>query len=197
MKFNLLLELLEEAGSYEIKDLVKNFPSKHGKALQKMWGKSGKLLYKGQPLFDGASLGAAYEGAMEAAEKINGEAIRISVYFEGESDEVDIEIDEMQECYLGYDKKQDKLFIGYDVWMNDESIEQAFDEVYKQATGERFDADKKDHEESYRAWKTGGDYPGFTGLLFELSSKDGRTFEADLVQDSPGGFYKGVYNSRE
>lgn len=193
MKLNFLLE---EAGSYEIKDLVQNFPSTHGKALQKMWGKSGALLFKGQPLFKDDDLGPAYEGAMKAAEQYDGTDVEVQVYYEGDSDSVDIQVDGMQECYLGYDKKHDKLYIGYDVWLNDESIESAFDYIFKSATGERFDADNDDHNEEYRVWKSSKDYPGFMGFLFELSSKDGKRFNADLIHSEVGGFYKGIYNSK-
>jgi hypothetical protein len=28
-------------------------------------------------------------------------------------------------------------------------------------------------------------------------SKDGKTFKADLIQDSAGGFYKGIYGGHE
>jgi hypothetical protein len=189
--------LLEEAGSYEIKDLVTNFPSKHGKALQKMWGKSGALLYKGQPLFKDGSLGAAYEGAMEAAEKMQGRTVATSLYFDGSSNDVELEVDEMQEVYLGYDKKQDKLYIGYDVWLNDESVEREFDKSFEDITGDRFDADNDEHSKIFRDWRNSKDYPGFSGFLFELSSKDGKTFKADLIQDSSGGFYKGIYGGHE
>jgi hypothetical protein len=186
--------LFEETGSYEIKDLIDNFPSKHGKALQKMWGKSGALLYKGQSLFQDGDLGPAYNGAMKAAEKYDGKELEVQIHFKGESDSADIEVDGMQECYLGYDRKRDVLYIGYDAWLSDESIEKAFDTVYEYATGERFDADNDEHHEEFRKWKSGKEYPGFTGLLFELSTTDGKRFDAELMEDAPGGFYQGIYN---
>ena len=60
--------ILESDAPVEIHDLVKNFPTTHKKALQKLWGGK-RLVYKDKTLFDHEDIGPAYRGAIKAAEK--------------------------------------------------------------------------------------------------------------------------------
>lgn len=188
-------QMLEADGPIEIGDIVHNFPRTHKAALQKLWG-GRRLVYKGKTLFDGDGLGTAYRGAMKAAEKVKTRGIVTPLRYESQEEEIEVEIGDMQEVYLGYSEAEDKLYIGYDVWLEDESLEKAFDKLYLAETGEEFDPDSDDpkFEKAWREFKK-EDGNTFWGMLFELESSDGATFTADCIQEEAGGFYKGIFKN--
>jgi len=199
-------------GPVEIKDVIAHFPSKYKKVLQVLWG-THRLTYKGQQLFTGressmddtaADLGPVYMGAIHAAEKAM-KKMTVPVDIQGMPDvllndenvrrkhgnlesEIESEIDESQECYLGYDPKHDQLYIGFDCWLNDE----AYNEFANQ-----FDDSNPEIEKALnKVWKEFNEKK-FQGELFKLTSSDGKNFKAeeDDSVSGPGGFYKAVYKS--
>ena len=187
--------ILENETPVEIHDLVKNFPNTHKKALEKLWGGK-RLVFKGKTLFDHGDFGPAYRGAIKAAEKMQKRGLELNFHFRGADASTDVEISEMQEVYLGYDEAQDKLFIGFDAWLDDEAIEKVFDDLYQEAEGEEFDVDSNEPKfvDAWREFKN-KEGSGFWGLLFELESSDGANFTADPVHDEAGGFYRGIYRT--
>jgi hypothetical protein len=191
------MQLVIESGTpVEIGDLVKNFPNTHTKALKQLWGGK-RLVYKGKTLFDHDDFGPAYRGAIKAAEKVKRSGLSLNFSFRSAETESDVEITDMQEVYLGYDEKQDKLYIGFDAWLDDDVIETVFDKLYREAEDEEFDTDSNDpkYENAWREFKrTSG--ATFWGILFELTSTDGENFKAEVVHNEPNGFYKGIYRSR-
>jgi hypothetical protein len=187
--------ILESDAPVEIHDLVKNFPTTHKKALQKLWGGK-RLVYKGKTLFDHDDFGPAYRGAIKAAEKVSKRGLHLSFSFRDAVIEKDVDISEMQEVYLGYDESEDKLYIGFDAWLDDQAIEEAFDDLYRKSEGEEFDVDSNEPK-FVDAWREFRNKEGksLRGLLFGLDSTDGEHFTADLVYDKVGGFYRGIYRS--
>lgn len=182
----------------ELKDLVANFPSMHGKAISKLWGGK-RLTYKGQPFFNGRETATVYDGAIKAAEKaMKNLEVVLTVFHSNGKSIVDQEytftgVDESQECYLGYDPKADKLYIGFDCWMSDEQYEKPFNDESSKPDLEAAGPWKKFSELNSRMY----------GVLFELTSTDGKTFKADCVETGRkvknnktiGGFYPGVYEN--
>lgn len=188
--------ILESDAPVEIHDLVKNFPTTHKKALQKLWGGK-RLVYKGKTLFDHDDHGPAYRGAIKAAEKAKKRGLSLSFRFRDAETEKEVDISEMQEVYLGYDESQDKLYIGFDAWLDDQAIEEVFDDLYRESEGEEFDVDSNEPKfvDAWREFKK-LEGKGLWGLLFELDSTDGEHFTADLVHDEADGFYRGIYRSQ-
>jgi hypothetical protein len=195
-----LLEMLNEdlPKQIELNDLAKAFPTKHGKAFAKLWG-GDRLTYKGQQLFAGGELGQAYKGALKAVTK-EMKSFEHTVVYKRDEQTVEINDAESQEVYMGWSEEEDALYIGLDVWLNDDSadggpIGAAFDEMYKEDTGKDFDPDISGGPEQ-KAWTDFSSKNMFVGALFELSSKDGKTFTADLISSDCGGFYKSIYKSQ-
>lgn len=187
-----LLRLLEEQNTldknktYEIKDVVEFFPKGKDKLLRKFWGTEGGLTYKGQPLFTKNDLGPAYDGIIKAGEEyINDpDEFYVVVY-----DDLEVTASDSQECYLGYDPKSDTLWVGFDIWLDEESFNQEFDKKYP-----REDTEGKVFKEAWKEFQQ-----SFIGVLLPLKSKDGKNFEVikSRTIEMPGGFYKGIYNRNE
>lgn len=220
MKLNeILLEKKSEGPPVEIGELIKAFPSKHEKAIHKLWGGK-RLVYKGQPLFlvddNGhvTDLGPAYEGADKAVEDfLKNPDVEVEVYFKGNSETVHLDSEgdlEGQEVYLGYDPKTDRLWIGYDMFLRDDGADEgpvwnAFADLYYDHFGVRWidDPDMKDSEQKRldkqqgKAWKDfiEESHSLFQGALFELSSKNGRQFKIEKEWFFPNGFYRGIHGT--
>lgn len=185
----------EAPDSFEIKDIIKNFPNKYEKMLSALWGKD-KLTYKGQKLFTESDLGPAYRGAMKAAEKAM-KNIRIELEVTdpktGNNDlivEIALE-EESQEVYLGYDQKSDSLYIGYDAWLNEEDYNE------KYAYG--YDDEDPDVEKAInKSWEVFKENRAH-GLLFKLETTDGVRFKAEEVdavhEHASGLFYQTIYKA--
>lgn len=186
-------QVCESTGNVEIADLVANFPSTYKAALGKLWG-GDRLTYKGQQLFKDGDLGPAYEGAIDAAEKELKSKYSIIFNFDDMTTEQEVVFSDQQEVYLGFDKRANQLYIGFDAWIADDDLNEVFDKMYAEQYGE--DVDDVEEYQEMRAGFIEQAKSGFRGLLFELQG-DGRRFTADLIQDAPGGFYKGIYKSAE
>lgn len=100
-----------------------------------------------------------------------------------------------QECYLGYDGKRDKLYIGFDAWTSEEDFHTAFEKAFEKATGKEFNIDKSEHEVVFsKAWKQyQSESHGHWGLLFEITDEDGSFAAEEAMPPMQGGFYKNMY----
>lgn len=190
----------EEAKPIELKDIYAAQKGKTEKAIDKLWG-TDKLMYKGQLFFKGTDhdFGPVYEGAFKAAEKVF-KKFNTELVFRHESKEVEVELGDRdsQEVYLGWSPTEDKLYMGFDAWLQDETnngINNAFDDMYHEATGDKYDPDSKDTK-YHKAWKEFSDSNLFLGILVELTTTDGKKFTADIVESVGKGFYSGIYNSK-
>ena len=157
--------------------------------------------------FDHDELGDAYIKAEKAAEEYINEGystdanIDIDGTIDGEEyhDTVtwDIEFrgDEKQECYLGYDPKRDVLYIGFDAWANEDDFNNAFDETWKNMTGEEHDIENEEHQKIFNeVWEVyQSDGFGFWGLIFEISFNGGNMTAEEALSPMTNGFYKGTY----
>jgi len=195
MKLELMIELLSEAAqearSFDIQEIVKTFKNKADieKHLRKLWG-SKHLTFRGQPFFANDQDGAVIKGAKKAVDRELKGTIDIDLEYKSEQDVFDITVDEVKLVYMGYSQSNDMLYLGYDVWMNGEEIENAFDKLYEKETGEEFNIDDPEMEKEFMAWRK--KYDAFFGALVEVRSDDGKRFEADLLHADAGGFYKGI-----
>lgn len=162
--------------------------------IKKLWG-SEFIAYKGQPFFkdkNSANYGPAYEGLLKAAEKEFKHIEMDPIYVEdpkGKESEINnIKFqDGPQEVYLGYDPKSDKLYVGYDA---NADIDAAFSKW-----SDKFDDEDPAVEKSLdKTWREIQNQD-FQGVLFELDTKNGKNFSADVTDIEKRGFYKGIYKS--
>lgn len=198
-------EFLAEATTapIELKDLIENYPTNYMKMIHTLWGGK-RLTYKGQRFFDDGDLGPVYDGALAAVE--NTDSDTLEHHFQLTDDKgvihettASVSIHDKQEVYLGYNKNNNRLYIGFDVWLD--NLDEVFDELADECGYEVEDLDEP-NQNSYtsarqKAWKRFNDgNQGFLGMLFELTTNDGIHFEAELIMDMPGGFYsKNMYRS--
>lgn len=183
---------LNGKGPIEVSDVLKYFPKNYQKVLRVLWGKP-RLSFKGKPFFD--EVYNDIDDALEQAKK-DGYEVEMSIPVEG-TDELDMdelnyqaEVADTQEVYLGYSPSEDCLYVGVDVWLQEESFNEAWDREFENATGEEFDMDNEEHAKVFNsAWKEYRDN-GFVGALFKLEG-DG-PFDAQEEITMPGGFYRGV-----
>lgn len=208
------LSLNEAEVPVELRDLITAFPGKHEKAIQKLWG-GPRLVWHGKRFFDKDSLGDAYDQAEKAAKRAikEGDPINIDVQVDadgmpglsedapGSADfSYDVEVDperDIQEVYLGYDPKHDKLYIGFDAWADDEEQrDEKFDDAFKEATGEEFDMDNPDHYAVYSKMhkKMQDDHLGFYGLVYEITDHGGEFDAEEALVPLANGFYRGTYD---
>lgn len=203
-----LSPLHEAVTTIELANVVKSFPNKHGEALQRLWGKS-RLVWHGKKFFDEhGDLGPAYQDAITAAKhhiEHSAGAIENSIEFDGEIDgqEVSGTIDweskidsDMQECYLGFDPKNDTLIVGFDGWINEEDFNEAFDKQFKKETGIEYDMDNKEHEAIFnKVWKEYQEKKlGFYGVAYEVTFDGTEEDAEEALPPMAGGFYRGTRN---
>lgn len=182
----------------EISDVVKNFPNKKRDAVIKLFD-AGRLTWGGKNIVD---MYADFSDAAEAfiKENIKGE---VDVRVDGPDGDSTIEVNfeaeiiDLQECYMGYNLEHDRLVIGFDAWLNsDDEFNQAFDEAFKEATGEEHDMDNEEHQAIYNeAWREYNDNKmGFVGVVVFIEH-DGEGFEVVDSEMAPmtNGFYRGAY----
>ena len=196
-------EDLKKGGPLELKDVIEHFPGKYAKVMKVLWG-THRLVYKGQPFFTGkestmehtsADIGPAYRGVMKAAEKeLKKMTVPIDVLVPGtdETEELDFKFtDDCQECYLGYDPKTDKLWVGYDCWVDYEGTWNKWSEQFD-------DDDKKIEKGLDKSWKELNSH-GMMGALFELTSTDGKQYKAEEYDGNFEfrGFYNGIYRTSD
>lgn len=187
-------------GLVEVATIVKDRkPEIAKKYLRAMWGKP-RLAYNGMPFFGSGD--TAYEkidAAVESAVK-NGLEVEMSIPVEG-TDDLDMDelnyqasIADTQEVYLGYDPKDNTLYVGVDAWLREEDFNEAWDREFENATGEAFDDENDEHQKVFNsAWKEYRD-SGFVGILFKLSND---LDDAEDVITMPGGFYAAIYRGSE
>lgn len=168
------------------------------KYLRAMWGKN-RLAYNGMPFFgSGDTAYDKIDAAVDEAIK-QGLEVEMSIPVEG-TDDLDMDelnyqatIHEHQEVYLGYDPKEDCLYLGVDAWLREEDFNEAWDREFKNSTGEEFDDENDEHQKVFQsAWREYRD-SGFVGILFKLS-KD--LDEAEDIMTMPGGFYKSIHRTQ-
>ena len=197
--------------SAEIRDVLAAFssPARQKAALNALWGKD-RLEYNGMKFFSGNNLGPAYKKAEAAAEEAikQGTEVRVSIPLPGNLvdaidpdahwDDLEYEatIADKQEVYVGYSPKNDQLYIGYDIWLDENDFNDAWDREFENAFGERFDDEDEDHQALFdAAWKQYRDYGH--GILFELND-DLTDANVALSSDEvgrPGMFYQSIHNS--
>lgn len=198
----------------ELKDIVNAFPRQHGKAISKLWG-TRRLVWHGMRFFDHKTLGEAYTKSEEAVEEyMDREDLNVELSFQLDASKIVVDNDEdddapgyadveishtleykdMQECYLGYSPKKDKLYIGFDAWGgNDEEFNEAFEKAFEEATGLHFDDSNEEHQEVYTdVWHEYGE-SGAYGVIFEITDVHGEFDAEPAMAVMPGGFYRGVY----
>lgn len=192
----LLQELLQlnEAPvvAMELRDVIKNFPNKHGKALAHLMG-NGRLMWHGDKNFIETAEEAVKEyskseeyGTECHLEFYDEDGDRHTISWEEKLDEAD-----MQQVYVAYDPKQDKLYVGYDAWTETHAFEEAFNEYYEQKFGEEADVQAEElYEAARESYKQDG--LGFWGLMFEVDAH-GNAMEAR--HPVTGGFYKSMYHN--
>lgn len=190
----LLLNEAEQARSFDVQEIVKTFKNKAEieKHLRKLWG-SHHLTFRGQPFFAGNEDGPVIKNAEKAAAREMKGTIDVDLEYKSEYKAFDIQVDETKLVYIGYSEENDMLYLGYDVWMNSEELENAFDELYKGETGKVFDIDDPEMEKEFMAWRKKNE--AFFGAIVEVRSTDGKKFEADLLHAVPNGFYGGITKS--
>lgn len=197
------LALLEsaDAAPIEVADVIKNFPSQHKKALQKLWG-GPRLVYHGMKFFDEIydQIDDVLTKAMETVE------VDISIPLDErfvhainpKSQWLDFEyscrVDDMQEVYMGYDPKSDSLYVGIDGWINEEDFNEEWDKQFKRTMREDFEHDEPAHNKLFADAYKKYQKLGFQGVLFKLN-KRGRSFKASEVMSNDKGFYQGTYKS--
>lgn len=189
----------------ELANLVKHFPSNYKKAIEKLWG-GPRLTYHGIPFFGDSD--SIYGDLLDKALKNwadDGGELHIELsnveYAPEDGDPVDIEvsydqpIDPMkdgQEVYMGYDANEDCLYVGLDVSASEEFFNDEWDKAFKEATGEDFDYDNKEHQKAFTAARQEMMKHGHW-MLFKLTENGGE-FSAELADDGLGTFYHGDPN---
>ena len=197
MKFSELLESSQDR-VLELKDVIKFFPNTYAKAIAVKWGDHA-LMYHGKPFFGKEGIRDVYDEINDVAEYVK-ETTKVQMIFQAEAndlgfDEFDGEIDvaEAQEVYLGYDKDHDALYVGFDMWLDEESFNREWDEQFETQTGKSFDMDDPEHQEIFDSiWQQYKDQ-GMAGGLFRLIPSRG-SFEAEEEYVMQGGFYRGIYS---
>lgn len=198
----------------ELKDIINAFPRQHGKAISKLWG-TRRLVWHGMRFFDHKTLGEAYTKSEEAVEEyMDREDLNVELSFQLDASKIVVDNDEdddapghadvevtqtldyhdMQECYLGYSPKKDKLYIGFDAYSSDENaFTEAFEKAFEEATGLHFDDSNEEHQEVYTdVWHEYSE-SGAYGVIFEITDFHG-VFDAEpAMAVMPGGFYRGTY----
>lgn len=191
----------------ELADLVKHFPNNHKRAIEKLWGGE-RLTWNGIP-FHGDGSESIYGGELDKA--INkwssdGGELHVSLsdidyhpeeggdpqFIEVSYDQPINPIKDGQEVYMGFDPQSGDLYVGFDVWTDEEIFNEEWDKAFKNETGEEFDYDEPAHAKAFSAahkeMTSGGMW-----MLFKLEhSGDGVV--ADVVEDGDGTFYSS--NSR-
>lgn len=128
---NILDIIKEDAGArtYELTELISNFPKNHKLAIKKLWG-SGRITYKGKSIL------SMYQQLEEAAVKMmkgtDTEYSTVEMDIQNsDADPLQVIIGDHQECYLGYNVGDDLFYIGFDLWLNEQDFYDQFDKEYK------------------------------------------------------------------
>lgn len=209
------LRLDEAEVPVELKAIIDAFPKHHKQALDKLWGGK-RLVWHGKRFFDDGGLGLAYEEAEKAAEEYINDGYNTDVNIELDAHDLaeqhdgsghatlrfDAEFGDLhggsrQECYLGYDPKKDKLYIGFDAWTDEENFNNDFDKAFEEAAGVEYDGDDHEHHKVFeQAWEEyKNENYGFWGLIFEITDHRGQYSAEEAMPPMSGGFYRGTYRT--
>lgn len=192
----------------ELKEIAKFYPKKAREAILAL-GRKGRVLYKGEPLFSPTGgISVLYENAIDAGtEYLKNVELERSVPMDIEVDdevwdsyEYESRVDDSQEVYLGYRAADDCLYIGYDVWLEENDFNDNWDKQFKKYLGEEFDHENEQHAKIFdKAWKYFINH-GFS-VLFKLTYAQNAQFKAheelrsDHISDKAGMFYEGIYRT--
>jgi hypothetical protein len=198
-------------GEVAVEDLVKFFPSKHKAAIQKLWG-SERLTFHGEKFFSSDKHGPVYDGVLKAAEEGFGAdtaLVNINIapshmpppgnqrkwrdYVEDMKDfeaDIKLDFDDAQEVYLGYQPSSGNLWVGFDAWLDESDLNEKIDDYMDSL--DNIHGNMRDDVENYIG-KEAQD-TNFFGVLMELTTSDGKTFEVSEIIVEPHGFYKGVHS---
>ena len=210
MKVSQLLSEADVSLPLELHDVVKFFPNTYKRVMSAKWGMDhpGTLMYHGHPFFASEEGETAYDH-IEAAVKniLDDEEFGVEVnltmdlrHLDSDDDlqkdshdfTFEAKVSDSQEVYLGYSPHDDALFVGYDVWIDEESFNEAWDREFREATGEEYDSDNPDHEAVFNGVWDHMKNDMFFGMLFEVKEQGGH-WVAEEVSTRQGGFYKGIY----
>lgn len=198
--------VLESDGPIELADIIKAFPKYHSKAISKLWGGE-RLTWKGKSFFTGDDWGPAYKEADKAAKREvkNQDTFEENIEISGKTDDknhrIEVNWDEkidpsdISEVYVGYNPKNDKLYIGYDAWTESLKFEEAYEKAFEETVGREIDDKNNDDTKLYQSAtkKYRAEGYGFWGLIFEVSF-NGTSMEADeVISIMNGGFYKTMF----
>ncbi len=192
-------EELTSDGPVELKDLFEpGRKEKFGAAyVKKLWGNP-RLQFQGRSILGGddnlyEDINGIIDGILSGMDPIEG-----YVPVEG-TDELDmdgyeyeftVEKGDFQECYLGYDPKDNSLYVGIDAWVSEDQFNAGWDDAFRRATGERFDIEDDEHANVYNSAFKEYQKQGFVGVLIHLTGDpiDG----GYIIEHKPGGFYRGI-----
>jgi hypothetical protein len=184
------------------------------KLLQKHWGNT-RLTWHGDRFFDDGDLGQAYAKAEAAAKQFVDDGYSTtyedSFYVDvqnpdddndsssGEVElniEVEFDSEDMQETYLGYSPKFDRLYIGFDASPKhlEDDFNNDWDKAFEDATGVAYDHDNEEHAAEFqKAWESFNSDGSLYGLLFEVTNHNGEYHAEEAWPPMKGGFYKHTY----
>lgn len=138
MEFNQIKELLQineenqeaPSGPIELKDVAKYFPKNAQKAVNKMI-ETDRLVYDGANVMDNVYDAVHKIAKREMNRDLKGTVmINYSKEFKGKDDsvvefdidEVEVEISDTQDVYLGYNLKNDTFIMGFDAWLDEDDF---------------------------------------------------------------------------
>jgi hypothetical protein len=185
----------------ELQDLVKNFPNTYTKAVVTL-AKSGRLTFGGKQVFTkSGEYGPALEQAVASAEallKDKDTTVDVNIEMDGSVADIDehahhnadFPVDEFQEVYAGYSPRENKLVIGFDVWLDEEIFNQDWDKNFEDTFGEDFDHSNPAHEKIFNKAHKEFQKTSFMGIAVEVNESD--VAKMDMSPFS-GGFYQGAY----
>lgn len=182
------IALYEEAAKdpVELSAVVDAFPKNAQKAVTALQ-RADRLTIGGLPWVDAL---AKMDSTVQKVAKREGDLTLepMSAEVKGEWHDVEeLEVDEMQEVYLGYNKRTKKFIVGYDCWIGQESAENAAEQAAIESIGKHGDEKeiRKLSDEIFKA------VPSMVGLDFEVSMdpKGKITYEGPAHIPCTGGFY--------
>lgn len=182
------------SGPVDIKDVANFFPTKTQKAVDAL-NKDTRLTYAGKNIFD-----ELYDELVDAAsKKIEDETAEFSVEFEGQLPnkagnmvdayvgDVEVEIGDSQEVYLGYYPKGDLFVMGFDAWMNEEDFWEELEKQFRRQ-GVSTDTDVFD-EACNKIWNDIKKKSTMCSIMVQLEVNEKGQPKVTLVDVFMGGWY--------
>lgn len=176
------------SGPIEVKDVAKYFPKNAQKAVRTLVEKD-RLVYDGKDIM-GELYDAILSAAKSAIDEDNGGIVMANFSHKWEDDngkkqefdidEVPVEIDDVQDVYLGYYPKGDIFVMGFDAWFNEEDF---WEEVEKEAKKQGVNRNDQWDEVCSKLWKQVRDNRG-QHVRVEVKVKNGRADAQDVESDN-------------